>query len=122
MVVLGVVGRVAQDCVEGQVGTRLAHRRREVRRVVAGPATDDGTCDQVGTGVADRGQLGPERLPKGGLSPPPLEVAADMPCLQARGVDGALRTPLDQAERTRADENGGKKAFKRPPFSNRCSA
>jgi hypothetical protein len=62
-VVLGVVGGIAQQCVDRATAPSDPHRRPELRRVRARAAGQVRPEEQVAPGLPDRGQLGPVALP-----------------------------------------------------------
>jgi hypothetical protein len=96
VVVLGVVAGVAQQRIQPAAARGGSRRRLELRRVLARAAADVGRQVQVTLGLQDRRQLGPGALPAT-LAGTPGVVAADVPRLEAGGVDGRPRLLGDQA-------------------------
>ena len=122
MVRLRVVGHVGEHTVPVDHPRGLVHRLGEEGIVVAGTATDHRGGPQMAGGMADHGQLGPELLQTGLLTASEGVIVADVSDFEARGIDGAFRALVDQAERAGTSEDGGQKRLKSPFFCRRCSA
>ena len=122
VVMLAIVGGISQQAVEGNLLTRQDYGSGELRRIVAGTSTDHGAREQMGSGMATQGQLGPASTPEGPVTLPLDVVRAGMPALQAGGVQCPFGTLIDQAEGVGPLENAPEHRLKSPFFSSLFSA
>jgi len=122
VVMLTIVGGVSQQPVEGNLLGRQDHGSGELRGVIAGTSTDHGAREQMGSGVATQGQLGPASAAEGPVTLAIDVVRAGMSALQAGRVERPFGTLIDQAEGLGALENCPEHRLKSPFFSSLFSA
>lgn len=120
--VFGVVRGISEESVQTESSRGVSGGLREIGRIVAGAAADDGRGDQVGGIVADdRGlQEGADSLHS-----PPLtreEVAADVVGFEAGGVDGTITAATEPSDRFGVTEDGVEEGGEGSFFRRRCSA
>ncbi len=123
MVVLAIVSGVGEKTIDVKIGGRLSQGWGEVRRILAGAASQTDPGDQMRLGMRDGGNLGPRYL---------LEwltvmtargvVAADVAGLEAGGIDGAFGLVIDQATFSGAVEDRRKESSEALFFRSFCSA
>lgn len=122
MVVLGVVGRIAQQAVETDVPTGLPHGRRKLWGILGGTPAQESPSPEVGLAVADHGELEPSEPFSSGFPLPPDVVAADVTALQPRGVGDPFGLLSDELQLMSAAEDGSKEGIECPPFTSlRCA-
>ena len=102
VVVLGVVAGIAEHSVQRDVLGGLTHGGDEVGRVLAGAKARHGCKDEVGLGMQDDGELGPEALAMAfALSPlasPMADVGADVPRFQCGRINRGHGRGIHQAK------------------------
>jgi hypothetical protein len=123
VVMLSVEGAVAQQRVDPTAAASRPRRRPELRRVLTRAPTDVGRQEQVAAGLQDGRQLGPGALPPTLAGPlgAPGEIAADVPGLVPRRVDGRPWLGGDQAARPRRGDGLPEEGIG-PPFTSSRSA
>lgn len=104
VVVLGIVGRIAHEPIKVNVPTGLAHRARELRRILAGAQTHESSGHEMALPMTNDGQLGPLGSAESLVSPTPHVVPADVTALQTRRIDDPLGSLADQIELSSASE------------------
>ena len=114
VVVFGVVSLVAEQLVDGLVGDGLFDGRRQLRRVLARPLTDERCEHEVRRQIADDRDLGPRKAHVA-RPEPPNEVLADVPALEPRGVDCSSALLRQQSSPTRFLNQGSQQGIERPP-------
>lgn len=123
MVVFAIVSGVGQKAIDVKIGGRLSEGRREVRRILAGAASQTDPGDQMRLGVRDGGDLGPRYLLKWfTVMTARGVVPADVAGLEAGGIDGAFGLVIDQVPLAGAVEDGSEEPSKALFFRSFCSA
>jgi len=122
MIVLAVVGGIGKKPVPAHVASSLDHGFGELWGVVGRTSAGNDTRNQVGSGVTDDGQLGPAKAPEVPVALALHVVGAGVSGLKTCGVNGPLRTLVDQAQAVGAPECGCKEPLESPFFSSRFSA
>ncbi len=121
VVVLGVVAGIAEHSVQRDVLGGLTHGGDEVGRVLAGAKARHGCEDEVGSGMLDHGELGPEALAMAfALSSPasPMtEVSADVPRFQSGRIHRGHGREINQAKGAGSFDSGCLDVTESPFFS-----
>lgn len=119
VIMLGVVGRIGQQAVQGQILGRLSYSLPELGRVVARPSAHHNAGKKVRSSVAHDRQFGPSSASEALVALALNIVGAGMPTLQARGVDGSFGAFIDQSELPGSLETSSDKRLESPFFSRR---
>lgn len=123
MKLLGVVGGVGQQAVDGDETGCLADGRFETRSVVAGALGRFRSGPQVRLQIADDRQLWPEgRFETPGFGSAVDVMSAGVVRFEARGVDGGLELRWDQATFSCESQDAVKESLETPFFKRRFSA
>ncbi len=120
MMPLAIVSWIAQQLLDRQATYRLPDRWRQIRRVITRGNTHHRPSDQMAGVMTDNGQFGPITVTFGAFALTQQVVAADELRVQAGGVDGGFRMPLDQTTQLCSPENGLQETLKSPFFTRRC--
>jgi hypothetical protein len=114
MVILSVIGGVAEQLFEALVAVGLADGLVEVQVVRAGAASvADHAQRQVGGGIANHGHA---RISALFASPATTEVVADVAGFQSRGIYGYLLADLPQQALLASPAEGALQQAARSPF------
>lgn len=121
VMVLDVIGAIAEQSVNGQVSCGLGHGRDEVGTILTGSGADLQRGDQMSRMMGYERHLGITPVL---LHPacPSQKVATDVMTFQARRVDGGLGAFVDQAATLGEPEKDGQQSLEGPFFRSRSCA
>jgi len=107
MMLLGIVGSVAQQSADTNVLCCLFHSRQEARCVIAGTTTDDGREDEVAAMVSNYREFEkpPQAKCAARLETPIDEVATRIMCFQTGCIDAGFAAGRQQLEFSRSTNN-----------------
>ena len=122
MVMLTVVGRIAQQSVPRDLLARLSHRFGKLRRIIARAFAHDGRCPQMAARMANHCQLDPLITQKPLIARAQNVMPRRLSTLQSGGVDSRLWFLGDQAAHLGKAQGLLQKEIESPFFTSRCSA
>jgi hypothetical protein len=96
MIMLGIVSGVAQDLIPTSFRCSLTQNGSKLRRVLRRSPTDEGTGEQVSTGMTSNAEFRPSASVETFVASAPDVVTTDVTAFQTRGIDCNLRPSANE--------------------------
>jgi len=122
MIGFTVITTIRQDLTKPHVSLSLGQNLGQIVKVVGGSLGNPARRDQMGSRVTDDRPLRPTPSVVGVSLAAADEVGADVPRLQARGIQRPLRGLVQQMQAAGTPEDGAQQSVQNPFFPSRCSA